>query len=77
MVYLEKYAILGGRIDFADILQDIKNEKGVKGLKLWVVLDSSEQFGTYVFGTFFHLQGYVNKIEKFLFCDNEWRVRTV
>ena len=53
LIYLEKKnVILGGRMDFADILQSMKNEKGVKTLIFRVVLDSLRTV-CQVFDTFF------------------------
>ena len=41
LIYLEKkIIILGGRMDFADILQSMKTEKSVKTSTFRVVLDS-------------------------------------
>ena len=73
MVYLDKkYVILEDRIDFADILQSMRNEKSVKDLTFWVALDSLREVWQ-VFDTFSTSRQ--NKIEKFKFSNYEWHVR--
>jgi len=60
LVYLEKKnVILERRLDFADILQRIKNEKKVKDLKIQVVLNSLRTVWR-VFDTFFIFQAKQN-----------------
>ena len=68
----EKNVILERRLDFADILQRIKNEKKVKDLKIQVVLDSLRTVWR-VFDTF-HLPGQT-KLISLNFGDNGWHLR--
>ena len=54
---------VGNRMDFANNLQSVKNEKSVKDLTFWTVLDSHRTVWQ-VFDTF-SPSSTPNKIEKF------------
>ena len=74
LIYLEKKnVILGGRMDFAGILQSMKTEKSVKYLEFRVVLYSLRMVWQ-VFGTFSHLQSHTI-LRSSNFDDDGWYVR--
>ena len=68
----EKYVNLGGIMDFADILQSIKNEKSVEYLKFRVALDSRRTVWQ-AFDTFSHLPGQTS-LRSSNFGNDGWHV---